>query len=218
MRTPRNIASGKANKLEADIRREFEAYRSNYGDAINLATVDEIKSARYADMKFDFTQPLKSDTNGAIARTARQIIEDKATQAGFTDLAQLNREIGSRLDAADFLQRLDGQTLKYGKIGKYAFMGIGASLGTGVVGKILGALGGDLLAQLLMSADVAGPVKRMVLASLAEKSPEAYQATLKWIKANKLAIETRVDEGLLLKAEAVQQQLRSDRARPAYLN
>ena len=90
--------------------------------------------------------------------------------------------------------------MKYGKLGKYVFAGIGASLGTGIVGKVLGALGGDLLAQLLMSTDVAGPVKRMVLASLAEKSPQAYKATLQWIRDNKIAIETRVNDGLLLKA------------------
>jgi hypothetical protein len=199
VRTPDNVANGKANKLEAEIRREFADYRSNYGDEVKLMAVEDIKSARYKDMRFDFTQPLKADTNGAIARSAREIIEETANKAGFTDLAQLNREIGSRLDAADFLEKLDGQTLKYGKLGKYAFMGIGASLGSTVAGKVLGVLGGDLLAQLLMSTDVAGPVKRMVLSSLAETSPEAYQATLKWIKENNIAIESRVKEGLLLK-------------------
>ena len=50
VRTSQNIANGKANKLEADIRREFAEYRSNYGGELTLETVDDIESARYADM------------------------------------------------------------------------------------------------------------------------------------------------------------------------
>jgi hypothetical protein len=66
------------------------------------------------------------------------------------------------MTAADFLEKLNGRSLKYGKIGKYLFMGVGASLGKTAVGKVFGALGGELISHVLMNADVAMPVKRML--------------------------------------------------------
>lgn len=183
---------GEKATMVNDAKSEYSLLKEKYGDTIKPSDLNAEKQNYSGSIKFDSTKPLKKDTYYQIRKTAQKTIEDTASKAGFEDVAQLNREIGDRLSAADFLEGLDGQTLKYGKIGKYAFMGIGATLGKGITGKVLGALGGELVAELLMRADVASPVKRLVLKSLETRSPEAYKATLEWIKQQGLEKDLRL--------------------------
>jgi hypothetical protein len=100
------------------------------------------------------------------------------------DVAQLNREIGDILEASKFLAKLDGTTVKGGQITRLTGMIIGASSQTGIVGKIAGALGGDMAAKMLINASVAGPVKRLLLSRLQQTDPKAYTAALIWLKEN----------------------------------
>lgn len=180
----RNVDSGNAPTMVREIRRAFAEYRASYGKDVSLTKVDDIKSARWGDTKFDSTKPLKSDINYLIGKAAQQTIETTASAGGFTDVAQLNREIGSRLDAAQFLQSLNGKTLKGGRLQKYVFMGIGASFGNSLPAKVIGALGGDAVANMLISNSVAGPVKRLILKNLEVKDPEAYRQALAWLEKN----------------------------------
>lgn len=185
VRTKENIASGKAAKLEAEIRREFAQYKVEYGDEMPLSTVNEIKSARWADSKFDFTQPLKGDTNYAIAKTAQKAVENTAKKAGLEDIAQLNREIGDKLEAAKYLEALDGNTLKGGKLGQYVYRTLGATAGMpkGVIGTVLGAIGGDIIGNLLMKKSVATATRRLLLKAIKEADPVAYKQVIEWMKS-----------------------------------
>ncbi|MFA6992229.1 MAG: hypothetical protein WC269_03030 [Candidatus Gracilibacteria bacterium] len=182
---------GDKASLINDIKNEYAMIREEVGNTMSVTEQARFKKTYFGNTKFDSTKPFKSDAYYQIGKSLQKNIEKTASEAGFDDVAQLNREIGSRLDAAKFLENLNGQTLKYGRIGKYVFMGIGASLGNSVVGKILGALGGDALGQMLMDANVANPVKRLILRNLETKSPEAYQATLEWMKQQGLDRSTR---------------------------
>jgi len=181
-REEKNVDAGKSSSMVRDIQDAFAEYRQVYGDSIPLSKVDDIKTARWADTKFDSTKPLKSDVNYAIAKSAQKTIEETASKAGFEDVAQLNRHIGDRLEAAKFLESLDNKTLARGQLGKYIFMGIGSTLGNTVPGKILGALGGEAVAHALMSASIAGPTKRLILRRLQTTDPEAYTTAIKWLE------------------------------------
>lgn len=183
VRTKENIASGKAAKLEAEIKKEFDTYQKEYGDELPLSVVDDIKSARWKDTKFDFSQPLKSDTNYAIAKAAQKTIETTAKKAGLKEVGQLNREIGDRLEAAKYLESLDGNTLKGGRLGKYVLSLAGSALATSRIGKIVGFMGGELVADLLMKADIATPLRRTLLKNLQETNPAGYQKVLEWMQS-----------------------------------
>ncbi len=183
---------GNKDAMIRDIKREFQLLRKKYGDSITITDLNKEKGVYWKGTKFDSTKPFKGDTYYNIGKAAQKTIEETAEKAGFTDVAQLNREIGDRLEAAKYLESLDGQTLKYGKIGKYVFITIGATLAKSIPGKILGAIGGEYAAELLMRADVSNPVKRLILKSIREKSPEAYQATLKWLEEQGLMRELRL--------------------------
>lgn len=187
-----SMPEGERQTLQAEIRAEGQLLNNKYGDTIKLSDLNIEKQAYGKGVKFDSSKPFKTDAYYNIRKSAQTLIEDTANQAGLKEVAQLNREIGDRLSAADFLQSFDGQTLKYGKVGKYALMMTGATLGTGFVGKLLGAAGGEMLGNLLMKADVANPVKRMILRSIEQKSPEAYQQVLEWTKQQGIDKELRL--------------------------
>jgi len=185
------ITEGAKEAMIKDLKNEFKLMREKYGDTMTTSDMQFEKSPYFNAPKYDSTKPFQGDVNYQVGKSFQEGIEKQAMKAGFDDVAQLNREIGDLLEASKFLDSLNGNSLKYGKIGKYAFAIAGASLGSGIVGKILGFAGGEMLGELLMRADVANPVKRLILRNLEQKSPEAYQATLKWLEEQKALQATR---------------------------
>jgi len=198
-RTPTNINSGRYDKMASEIRREFQLLRKNYPDGkISLGLQDDIKSARWDNVFKNKglidSDVLKKDSEYAIAKAFQKNIEEVASQAGHTEVAQLNREIGDKLEASKFLESLDGKVLKGGRVGKYVGTLIGSSLGQSIPGKIVGALGGNFVADKLIKASVTSPIRRAILSKLQKTDPEAYTMTLKWLaeqdtlRANRLQL------------------------------
>lgn len=194
-----NVDSGKSEGLVKATKREFANLRKVYGEEIPLSKLDEIKSARWKEASkrglFDTQQQLNKDINYNIAKAAQRKIESVARRMGAEDVAQLNREIGDKLEAARFLEMLDGETVKGGRLGGYFARGIGAMAGGSVggpIGTILGAFGGDVVANILMSNSVAGPVKRLILKRVQRQDPVAYTKTIAWLKKQGMDRDTRL--------------------------
>jgi hypothetical protein len=187
----------------ANIEKEFEALRKqNPSGSMSIGNIDNTKSA-YWDSIFGNkstleSDKLKGDSDYYIAKSMQKTIENVARDAGHEDVAQLNREIGDRLGAAKFLASLDGTTIKGGRLLKYATSLVGASMGNSIPAKILGAIGGNLVGDMLISANVSSPIKRLILRNMQIKDPAAYLATVKWLEKQNLDRETR----LLLPAPA----------------
>lgn len=190
-RSPKNIDSGVADDLEKSVRDDFAALRRAYGDEVTLTKLDDIRSARWGTTKFDSTKPLKGQADYLIGSSAQKTIEEKATQAGLNDVAQLQREIGDRLEAAKFLKSLNGIKLKGGRIGKYALRTIGAIAGSkgGALGAVLGAFGGDVASNIIVNNSIASPLRRRLLAKIQAEDPVAYKKTLEWLAKNKATPE-----------------------------
>ena len=196
-RTPENINAGRFDKMEKEIRAEFDLLRKNYPDGnIPLNIVDDIKSARWDNVFKNKglidADVLKKDSEYAIAKALQKDIEEVATKAGHKEVAQLNREIGDRLEASRFLEELNGKTLKGGRLLKFVTTGIGASFGNGVVGKLAGALGGNMVGELIIANNVSNPIKRIILKNLERTDPKAYTKTIEWLKKQNLDRETRL--------------------------
>lgn len=182
--TPQNRASGKYAQMVKEIQDEMATYRSEFGynaNEIPLSALDDIKVARWADTKFDSTKPLKSDVNYNIAKASHKIIEENAMKAGLEDLAQLNRTIGDRLEAARFLDKINDFTVKRGRLGKLILSLAGTQLSTNPIGRILGYIGGDAVGQLLIDNAIAGPLKRSILKGIQTQDPEAYKKVLQYL-------------------------------------
>ena len=180
-RSTRNIDSGAAPDLTKEVKASFQALREEYGPTVSITKLDDIKSARWGNVKFDSTRPFRSDADYLIAKAAQGTIEDTAAAAGFDDVAQLNRLIGDRLEAAKFLASIDGQVMKGGQLKRYVFSAVGSTFGNTIPGKIAGALGGDLVAKILIDNSVAGPVRRLILRGIEQQDPAAYTSALKWL-------------------------------------
>lgn len=183
--TPENINAGTADGLVKEIKGEFAALKARYGDTVPITVMDDIKSARWEPVKFDSTRPLQTDANYLMAKSAQQTIEQVAKDAGYDDVAQLNRHIGDRMEAAKFLASLDGQVVKGGRLTGLVYQAVGSTFGHTIPGKIVGALGGNAVANILISNSVAGPVKRLILRNLEKTDPEAYKAALQWLEEEK---------------------------------
>lgn len=196
-KTPENVNGGRFETMQRDIRKQFALLRNAYPSGeIPLGVVDDIKSARWDNVFKNKglieADVLKKDSEYAIAKALQKSIEETAEKAGHTEVAQLNREIGDRLEAARFLETLDGKTLKGGRVGKYVGTLIGSSLGQTIPGKIIGAVGGNVVADLLIKSSVQSPVRRAILRNLETADPEAYQMTLKWLAEQDALRSTRL--------------------------
>ena len=196
-KSPANLAAGDADAIADKISREMALYRKNFGDRIALDTLDDIKSARWKKTGFSLTRDdkLASNADYVIAKTAQETIEETAARAGAMDVAQLNREIGDILEAAKFLELLDGKKVLYGRMGKHMARLAGTIIGAasgGPLSGIAGLIGGDIVARMLSSTSIASPVKRLILKNLQRTSPAAYQRTLDWLKKQGLDRELRV--------------------------
>src|SRR3990167_8409888 len=210
-KSEQNINRGEAESMVREVNKAFDAYDRAFGESIRITNLDDIKSARWGDTKFDSTKPLKGDVNYVIGRAAKELVEETAEKAGASDVAQLNRVIGDRLEVAQFLEKLDGKVVKGGRLGRYVLATIGSTVGHTLPGKVLGAIGGDMVAQMLISNAIADPVKRLILRQIRIKDPEAYQQTLSWLEKENVARGTRalLPEGLPAGAGATVNQGRA---------
>lgn len=196
-RTPSNINSGRFASMEKDIIKEFDLLKQYYPTGkVPLSIIDDIKSARWDNVfknkSLIEADVLKKDSEYAIAKALQKRIEAIAEQAGNPEVAQLNRSIGDRLEAAKYLEDLNGKTIKGGRAMKYVTTAIGSSAGQSLPGKIIGALGGNLVGEMIIANNVANPIKRMILRNLRAKDPQAYTNTINWLKKQNLDRETRL--------------------------
>ncbi|MBI5732635.1 hypothetical protein HY967_01605 [Candidatus Jorgensenbacteria bacterium] len=193
-----NSGSGTSLQKESMItkaRSEFEALKREFGDTLNLDNLDTAKSMQWGATKFDMAVPqLERDVHYAVAKSMQEAIEESAARAGATDVAQLNREIGDILEASKFLENLDGKKVLYGRMGTHMLRLSGAIIGSrgGPLGSLAGAIGGDVVANILRNVSIASPVKRLILRDLQKTNPAAYIRTMNWLEKQGLARELRL--------------------------
>jgi len=195
-RSEKNINSGTAKNLTDKINNAFNDLEAEYGSEIPITTLDKIKSARwdnaFGNKALVEADKLAKDADYLIGNVAKDKIEKIAISSGNEHVAQLNREIGDIFNASKLLEKLDGQTIKGGRLGKYVGTMIGSTLGNSVPGKIAGALGGNAMAEFIMKNEASNPLTQYVLRKLEKENPEAYKLTEKWIAQQGKAREARL--------------------------
>lgn len=195
-RSEKNINSGTAKNLTDKINNAFNDLEAEYGSEITITTLDKIKSARwdnaFGNKALVEADKLAKDADYLIGNVAKDKIEKIAISSGNEHVAQLNREIGDIFNASKLLEKLDGQTIKGGRLGKYVGTMIGSTLGNSVPGKIAGALGGNAMAEFIMKNEASNPLTQYVLRKLEKENPEAYKLTEKWIAQQGKARQARL--------------------------
>lgn len=176
---------------------------SGMGESVPITVLDAEKSGQWDKVKFDSAVSQdKRDYHYYMAKAMQKRIEQTAKDAGLTEIAQLNREIGDQLEAAKFLESLNGNKVLNGQMGKHFLRLSGAIIGGstgGPLASVFGAMGGEVVSRMLATNSIASPINRLLLRDLEARDPVAYGKVIGWIKQQGLDSENRVMTGMLLK-------------------
>ena len=191
----KNLTATAEESMIDKANKSFDAYSRKYGQTIPITKLDDVKSAEWGETKFDMAVPqLERDAHYQVAKSMQKKIEEVATEAGHTHVAQLNRHIGDIQEAAKTLEALNGHVLVGGRMTKNFNRLAGAVIGSaqGPLGSILGLYGGDELTSALQKYSIASPFTRSILKNLQETEPAAYTKTMEWLKKQQFDREGRL--------------------------
>lgn len=160
---------------------------------ISAGDATKIKSYFQGNTNYDATRPSNiTNANKMMAGVAKSSVEGAASKAGIPELGALNKMIQQHYDAIDFLNKLNGQTVKGGRLGGYFARATGAVVGStltggGILGKALGAIGGEeaggIVSKFMQKLSTGGPLSAAVLGRMAMEDPELVQKFAQYIGA-----------------------------------
>lgn len=114
----------------------------------------------------------KADEHSALGFAFQKMIEDHAPDVS---VRQLNKQTGELIATRELLGKLDGATIKGGRLGRYGARILGATIGSGgsipIVSPVLGAFMGDAIVSGLQKAKIAGPINRLLM-KVAQVAPD----------------------------------------------
>jgi hypothetical protein len=152
------------------------------------------KSGHWDLTTFDSGEKTVRQYHYMMAKAMQEEIESTAEKAGFKEMAQLNRDIGDRLEAAKFVESLNGNTVLNGKLGKHLMRMSGMIMGArnGPLQAAFGLAGGEVASRMLTNYSIASPMNRYLLRDLEMRDPESYKAVMEWIKQQGVDREGRL--------------------------
>lgn len=181
---PQTRRMGLVKDMQNKVKQEFANYRDIYGESVNIKDANEIKKGQWEKTKYFNPQDAGyvKDVNNQIGHVFKDAVEK-----GFGDdfpVQRLNQYIGDHYDAINLLDKINGNTIKGGRLGNYLTKAVGTTLGASVggpFGAVAGYMGGDLLNDLMTRSAIADPLKRYILEHYADKlSPSVVkEATAK---------------------------------------
>lgn len=181
---------------------EFDALESQLGgDQVPLSGLNTVKKYFQSNTNYDATRPSTiTQANKMVAALARSQVEKDAEAAGVPGIGPLNKIIQQHLDFLNtgggkgILDKLNGQTVKGGRIGNYVKETIGgaagaaasASVGGGPIGDILGAVGGAVagnkISRLMQRFSVGGSGMSGRIGKIAQEDPQLIQQLIQVLK------------------------------------
>lgn len=200
------IGSGFRDKVTASeaqkiISEEFESILQHYGDNLTASDLNKLKQRAWELSAFDMSKTnLTRSTYRQLGNYLKKTIENMADDAGLKGVGDFNEYIGSHLDAAEALQRLEGVKAKGGRLGdlmrKHSMGMVGAGLGGifggGIPGSIMGAVAGEWaggkLANILRGIE-SSPLKSAILKNMVKEDPQIVQKMLAYARETPQGLE-----------------------------
>lgn len=187
-------AEGTVGYRKEQVKKIFKEYRKIYGDFVGADTLNEIKRGqRRLSGVFDASRPhFASDVHYQIGDVAKKAVEDAAKGAGLPEVKEFNRYYSQHLNAFKALEKLHGNAVKGGKMGKYLTRHVaglaGAMAGTvshGPLGTLVGLIAGEAAgagaSRMFAKSRVANPLRDAILERLQKEDPEAVKAVLAYL-------------------------------------
>ena len=177
-------------KMQNGVKEEINNYRQTYGDSVSLDELNDIKiGQRESSRVFDATKPkFQSNVNYQISNVAKETIEK--TFGNELNIKELNKTVGDHLDALDQLEKVRGQAVKGGRIGRMIGTATGVVLGHTIPGKVIGGLAGNYVVEALQDLSISNPVKSMLLKYAEVEDPAIYQQAVDYLSKNGINLNT----------------------------
>ncbi len=179
------------------INTEFDSYAQQFspdGENVSLRDLNTIKKDLQGKTNYDATRPsIITQVNKLMANVVKRGVEDNASNAGVPGIDAINKVIQQHLDAMKFLDKINGQTVKGGRLGGYAARTAGAIIGSsvpggGIISHILGGIGGEeagnLVSRFMQKLAAGGSVSAAIIGRMAKYEPEAVSQLLKQLGEN----------------------------------
>lgn len=185
-------ATGETGSMSTKINKIFDDFKSTYGDTISAKDLEKIKEAQAgASGIYKRTGQIgEQNASSIIGNVARGKIESLADEAGFPGMNEYNQYIKEHYNAMDALNKLNGQTVKGGRLGNmlrgHTIAGISglaaSSLGGGFLGTLAAAGGGEagnaILSKILGETSISNPLRDAVMSKIAQENPDIVQRLL----------------------------------------
>lgn len=132
---------------------------------------------------------LENNAKYYVGRAIKNVIEKNAQNP---QIKALNESIGDYAEMFRILSELEKQTLRKGQLGRYVLQGIGTGIGTsaaGPAGGILGALGGDIVTNILQKYKLNPPMQTAIIKYIQKYRPDLVDSVNKFIRQRKLDVQ-----------------------------
>lgn len=164
--------AGTVASTVAKIEARFEDYKNSYGDALDIAEINNIRKIANKDWSPD-TQD--------VSRIVGDVTRDKVYDlSGDTTVKNALKEQGELLAAKKYAQKLHKTTVVGGRLGNYAGRTLGAIAGLtltglGPLGPLAGMMGGEYFANAMQKAQFESPLAGIRGSFQSSKSIEPIQ-------------------------------------------
>lgn len=187
------------NTAKAQINAEMDALKADPKYAINpngemtATQTSKIKTYLQGRAGLDkLTNGLQAQVFDTMQNTSKKAVEDAAEASNNPDVKAVNKIIQQHYDALKFLDKINGQTIKGGRLGTYlkeaVGSAVGGSIGTalgGPAGTVFGTLagykGGEIVSGLMQKMAAGGPFTAATFGRMATQEPEVVQRLLRYV-------------------------------------
>lgn len=182
-------ATGETGKMSSQINKIFDDFNSNYGEKLTPTQLEAIKEAQAGASGIYKRTGQIGEQNAAsiIGDVSRSKIESLADEAGFPGMKEYNKYIKQHYNALDALNKINGQTVKGGRLGNilrgHTIAGasaLGASaMGGGLIGTLGAAAMGEgangILSKILGDTSFTNPLRDAILGKIKTENPEIVE-------------------------------------------
>lgn len=169
--------------------KEFASLANQYGKQPSASTMETIKEYLQGRGKYDTATPnITTNAYRTMASAAKNQMEAIAEKSGIPNIGKLNKLMSQHYSALSALEKMNGQTVKGGRLGNilrgHTIAGISAiganAMGGGLLGTLTAALGGEganaLLSKILGDTSFTNPIRDAVLKKMELENPEIVKA------------------------------------------
>lgn len=179
---------------EMDALKADPKYSINADGEMTATQASKVKTYLQGRAGLDkLTNGLQAQVFDTMQGVAKKSVEDAAEASGNPDVKAINKIIQQHYDAQKFLDKINGQTIKGGRLGTYVKEGIGTAIAGGVsvaagggpiatgLSMLAGYKGADIVSTIMQKLAAGGPLTAATFGRMATEEPGVVQRLLQYV-------------------------------------